>query len=79
MRAKEFFLSPLEGFLACDIDETGPTKYYGFQNIFGGWIIMREASGVLRYAYGADSYTTNWGNRATVDYDLPSVKFTDLE
>ena len=86
MKSKEFFMSPLEGFLACDVDETTNVHYYGYMNIFGCWIIMKEdasvAPNVIRYAYGekstADYYAINWTNRTSLTYDLPDEVFTEL-
>jgi len=81
----EFFLSPLEGFLACDVDEASSPKYYGFQNVFGGWIIMEDTTGVIRYAYGSkdqgsgNDYETKWIARATLTYGLPVDVFTELQ
>lgn len=55
---------------ASDVDESAATKYYGFLNIDGGWLIIQHntATGAIRYVQGESGYTTAWAAKAELDY-----------
>ena len=62
-------------FAVHETDESSDTRYYGYVNHAGYWIIMRQVrtTGVTRYAAGkggttAHSFATNWTNRASLTY-----------
>lgn len=59
--------------------DLGSTKYYGFVNAAGGWVIMKvTASGSVytyTYASGSSAYSTNWTNRASLSYDTYDAVF----
>jgi hypothetical protein len=59
------------GFYIHEVDKGNDTKYYGFADHRGAWIIMREvtSTGVFRYANGKSDYSTNWTGRAGLSYD----------
>ena len=65
----------LAGYMACNIDETGDPKYYGFQNPTGRWYIMSmTATGVMLYRNGASGYAAAWTGRASgAAYQLPDA------
>ena len=45
------------------------TEYYGYTDKDGNWYIMQLTGTTARYCKGAESYTTNWTNRASLSYD----------
>ena len=53
-----------------EVDNASDTKYYGFTDHRGAWIIMKEvtSTGVFRYANGKSDYPTNWTGRAALTY-----------
>ncbi len=56
-------------FQASDLDEDSDPQYYGCLSDEGRWVIIKKTTaGAVRYCYGADSYTTNWTNRASLTY-----------
>jgi len=57
-------------FVATDWDEDNDTKYWGFVDHRGTWLIMEEitSSGSARFASGKDNYPTNWTGRAGLSY-----------
>jgi len=57
-------------FAASDLDEAADTKYYGFIEQDGAWVILKlvTSAGTLRYAKGKISYQTNWTGRAALSY-----------
>lgn len=57
-------------FKISDTDDSADTKYFGYVDEHGGWLIMKEvtSAGTFRYAMGRSSYTTNWTNRAGLTY-----------
>ena len=69
-------VSITDAFLSADQDNSSPA-YYGFEARDGSWYIMQSTTtGAViarRYAQGASGYATNWTNRATLTYDVPSV------
>ena len=70
------FNSIIEGASVVDIaSNEGGYNYYGYIRKNGEWIIMREntAQTEYRFAYGMSTYSTNWSNRASLDYKLPTV------
>jgi len=75
-----FYTAPLNGFMYCDTDSDSSPAYYGYENIYGAWIIMRVVEDDnTRYAYGTGNYSSAWTNRASQTYDLPHVVFSDLK
>lgn len=79
MRTNLFYQSPMSGFLLCNLDEDGDPQYYGYENIYGAWIIMKAVeSGETTYAYDTGGYSAAWSNKATQTYALPSVSFASL-
>lgn len=81
MKDKAFYYSPREGFLICNVpeSESDDPKYYGYENIFGEWIIMKDSGGsVFTYAYGISGYTVAWNAKVSQTYALPSVTFASL-
>lgn len=67
----------LAGFDAMDIDQTGGGgyNYYGFTKPGGAWRILREnvAKTEYRFAVGNLDYSTNFTNRASLNYVLSSA------
>ena len=55
-------------------DESGAvSKYYGYTKRSSDWWIISRSSTVAsvsqwKYAVGNENYSTNWGNRATINY-----------
>lgn len=49
-----------------DTDDAADTKYFGFVDQHGGWMIMKEvtSAGTFRYRMGRSGYTTAWTGRA---------------
>ena len=75
----DFFLNkaafhPLSGksipYYIHDKDDANDTKYYGFVDLRGTWVIMKEstAAGTFRYATGKSLYSSNWTVRASLSY-----------
>jgi len=62
-------------YLAHNIDDANDTKYFGFVDFRGSWVMMRqvESTGIIRYAVGKQSYATNWTGRAALTYDVINV------
>lgn len=70
----------MSGFLLCNLDESGDPQYYGYENVYGAWIIMKvTTAGVTTYAYGTSNYGTAWTDKGSQDYDIPSVVFASLK
>jgi len=72
----EKFKNITEGTRIVDIaNEEGGYNYYGFIRHNGEWVIMRETTTQTQYrfALGADNYSTNWTNRASLSYGLPTI------
>ena len=70
------FSKIIDGASVVDVaNEESGYNYYGFLRHNGEWIIMREntAQTEYRFALGASDYSTNWGNRGSLDYDLPTI------
>lgn len=66
---------PMVGYQITERDDTGSTKYFGYVNAKGAWIIQRESStGSYRWAIGdrTDSvgsiFPDAWTNRANLNY-----------
>lgn len=57
-------------YVPSDSDEAGDTKYYGFLNWVGFWIIMEydTVAETMRYAAGKNGYATSWTGRAGLTY-----------
>lgn len=62
--------SPLQGYNISEIDE-GVVTYYGFVNVDGGWLIMKEDTNTnsFRYKRGSSDFPSNWEKRQRLDYD----------
>lgn len=60
------------GFTWLDKASTATYDYYGYQNIFGGWMIIRikNDDSEARYAFGNSNYATAWTNRVSQEYTL---------
>ena len=67
----------LDNYKITDIDDDASPNYFGFVDADGGWYILKEDTSAKTYRYATDrsDYTTNWTNRATIDYDYFNVKF----
>ena len=52
-------------------DETATTRYYGYCNIDGSWIVMQQntTTGAHRYIFGKSDFPTNWTGRTGLTYD----------
>lgn len=66
--------SPLNGYEAMEIDETGDPRYYGFQNADGSYYLVEidgtAGTETVRYSKGTQTdLTTDWSNRTTLTYD----------
>jgi hypothetical protein len=59
-----------EGYKIAEADD-GAVSYYGFTNVKGNWIIMRDDSETnsFRYAKGEKDFPGNWQGRANLKYD----------
>lgn len=57
-------------YLIHNTDDTNDTKYYGFVDFRGCWIIMKEvtSTGAFTYSVGKQNYSTAWTNRASQTY-----------
>lgn len=75
----DFFLNkaafhPLSGksipYYIHDKDDGSDIKYYGFVDLRGTWVIMREITTAqsYRYCFGKSSYQTNWTGRTGLTY-----------
>ena len=62
-------------FAISDIDSSSSPQYFGFLSRFGSWVIMKLTDEAVRYANGNIDYTTNWTNRASLDYGYFDQKF----
>ena len=62
--------NPVEKYQPSYQDTSADPQYFGFVDRLGKWYIQKYnvAAGTFRYAKGASAYSTNWGNRATLDY-----------
>jgi hypothetical protein len=64
---------PTARYSIADKDADASPNYYGFTDAFGAWYIMKETvsagADTYRYCKGANDYTTNWTNRASLSYD----------
>lgn len=75
------YFNPFDSMSINDIDESGlPVAYYGFEDEFGNWCIMKEdattsTNPTYRYATGTSGYSTAWTNRASQSYDIFGSKF----
>lgn len=59
------------GYTISEIDDGSAITYYGFTNVDGGWLVMKEdtSTNSFRYAKGATNFPSNWSNRANLKYD----------
>lgn len=64
---------PFVSFLVSDIDDAG-IVYIGSVAMNGVWVIKSfdSAIGQMRYAVGVKDYSSNWANRASLVYTLPT-------
>lgn len=63
-----------DGTLIANIDEAnGGYDYFGLIRHDGSWVIMRKtiATDTFLYKIGAENYSSNWTNRASLSYGLP--------
>jgi hypothetical protein len=62
---------PLDGYRISEIDDTNSQTYYGFTNIDGAWLIMKEDADTssFRYVKGDSAFPDSWGSRDTLNYD----------
>jgi len=56
-------------YLFSDMDSSG--GYFSFLNVKGNWYIMYLTSSGARYCSGSSNYSSNWANRASLNYDYP--------
>ena len=59
------------GYYIHEADESTTTRYYGYVDHRGAWIIMRQVTttGVHRYASGKNNFPTNWTGKGALSYD----------
>ena len=59
-------------YIAHNLDDGSDTKYFGFVDFRGAWVVMRQvtSTGVIRYAVGKQDFATNWTNRASLTYGI---------
>lgn len=65
-----------DGMKVVDVaNEEGGYNYFGNIRSNGEWAIMRQKTNELeyRFAIGASDYSTNWTNRASLNYGLPTI------
>lgn len=62
-------VDPLACYRVSDMDDGAATKYYGYVDRYGNWYIIKMTSTAVRYCADHEDYETNWGNRATLEYD----------
>jgi len=65
-----------DGMKVVDISSAeGGYNYYGFIRANGEWAIMREntAQSEYRFSVGGSNYSTNWTNRTSLVYSLPTI------
>lgn len=60
---------PLIKYKSADRDIEGATKYLGYTDVDGNWVIRKDTITAVRYAFGTSDYPTNWTNRASLTYD----------
>lgn len=62
-------------YLIHNLDEANDTKYYGFVDYRGAWLVMKlvTSTGVITYAVGKQAYATNWTGRAALTFGLISA------
>lgn len=60
-----------DGYKISEIDNEGIISYYGFTNIDGSWLIMKEDSdnGSFRYTKGSTDFPGSWIRRQKLTYD----------
>ncbi len=58
------------GYQISEIDD-GAVTYYGFTNLDGSWLIMKEdtETSSFRYAKGSSGFPENWASRLNLKYD----------
>jgi len=56
-------------------EAVGGYNYYGYLRHNGEYVIMRENTAETEYRYniGGYDYSTNWTNKATISYGLPTI------
>ena len=68
----------IEGYAPANLDNSSPA-YYGFVNADGAWYIQRATTSgnitTYEFVSGSSDYATNWGNRASLTYDLYNAIF----
>lgn len=60
---------PLIKYKSADRDIEGATKYLGYTDVYGNWVIRKDTITAVRYASGTSNYPTNWVNRTSLTYD----------
>ena len=62
---------PLEKYVPTDDDFNSDPNYTSFTDRLGSWYIVEDnlADGTHRYVRGSSDYTTNWTNKADLEYD----------
>lgn len=60
---------PLIKYKSADRDIEGATKYLGYTDVDGNWVIRKDTITAVRYASGTSGYTTNWTGRTGLSYD----------
>ncbi|KKS95269.1 MAG: hypothetical protein UV71_C0009G0005 [Microgenomates group bacterium GW2011_GWC1_43_13] len=58
------------GYQISEIDD-GAITFYGFTNVDGSWLIMKEdtETSSFRYAKGSSGFPASWDNRQNLKYD----------
>lgn len=51
-----------------DKDDSLATKYFGFCDAYGAWVVMQMTENAIRYSSGRTAYQTNWSNRVSLVY-----------
>ncbi len=64
-------------FQLSNTDDAGTTKYYGYINDTGGWLIQKwdSTTGIYTYAIGTSAYSTAWTGRAGLTYAAYNTLF----
>ena len=68
--SKALYQSYIARYELSDFDENGPTRYHGYLDDVGQYVIKKTdvAAGTIRFVHGASGYTTAWTGRAALTY-----------
>lgn len=73
-------IDPKRGFEIHQEDSASDPRYFGYVNVSGRWVILKQtvATKTYRYTAGKSGFTTAWANRASLGYDYVNVAFKGL-